>query len=77
MVENCDTNDDGSLSYCEIHACTVEIENIWRDENCDAGYGYAVCPYDCDEPCEGAWTCDWIIEYTILNMEVLDTNGDE
>ena len=42
LVEYCDTNNDGTLTKCEIFDCVVMCENEWRDEYCPE-YGYATC----------------------------------
>lgn len=34
LVDNCDMNFDGNISYCEMRDCIIMVENSWRDENC-------------------------------------------
>jgi len=38
----CDSNMDGNVDCEELHACVVDIENVWRDENCP-NFGDAYC----------------------------------
>jgi len=58
MVEYCDTNNDGTIDSCEVHACMVQVENAWRDEYCPEGYGYVYCDCPYAVPtCDGAWNC--------------------
>jgi len=57
MTESCDTNFDGSVDECEIHACIVKVENKFRAEK-HPGFGFAYCP--CPVPkceCEGSKNC--------------------
>jgi hypothetical protein len=30
----CDTNNDGSTDSCELYACMIEVENLYRDIFC-------------------------------------------
>jgi len=71
MLAECDYNNDGTLSFCEVHDCLIEVENYWRAENCMEGYGDLVC-LDCIPdvpPCEGAWNCDNIYNEAIFAMD--------
>jgi hypothetical protein len=56
LVAECDSNDDGSIDMCEMHACVVATENAWRANECPF-YGDAYCPCESGPVCEGAWTC--------------------
>jgi len=75
LLDGCDSNNDGTIDTCELHACIVDIENAWRAEYCP-DYASAVCP--CPVPpienCDGAWNCDDIIFHTEEVMSVLDSN---
>jgi len=72
----CDENMDGSIEACELHACIVNIENVWRDENCpEFGDAYCECPY-IDYECADAWTCPMVESLTNEIMNNMDTNGD-
>ena len=48
LLEYCDEDGNGSIEYCEAHACIVECENAWRDAYCPEEYGFVYCP--CPEP---------------------------
>jgi hypothetical protein len=75
MVEMCDTNFDGTLDACEIHACLIMTENEWRAANCseEFGYLYCTCPY-IPPTCMGAMNCLDIIEETVYVMDNMDVN---
>jgi len=76
LVDECDTNYDGSVDACELHKCVLDCENAWRDENCPE-YGNAYCPCPFNPPqCEGAWNCYDVINIVNEVMEVYDTNYD-
>jgi len=78
MIEYCDVNNDGNLHMCEVHACIVEMENAWRDENCPGyGYAYCECPVAPPTDCEGAWNCADIAMVAEDVMATYDTNGDD
>lgn len=38
----CDENNDGTIDACELFWCGVELENVWREENCP-DYGSLYC----------------------------------
>jgi hypothetical protein len=70
-------NDNGSIEGCEMHACIVAFENMWRDENCpDFGHVYCDCPFADLPECPSAWNCDDVEFYMIEAFEYYDTNGD-
>jgi hypothetical protein len=76
LVENCDTNNDGTLDSCEIHECIVKCENAWRDENCpEYGHVYCNCPF-LPPTCVGAWNCLDVLDEVAYYMENYDVNGD-
>jgi Ca2+-binding EF-hand superfamily protein len=76
IVDNCDMNNDGNISACELHSCVLDVENAWRDENCP-GYGYLWCDCIVPEPeCEGEWNCVDILYMTEEFMNEYDTNMD-
>jgi len=43
MLEDCDSNEDGSICLNELHKCAVKSENEWRHKACP-GYGKLYCP---------------------------------
>jgi len=77
MIENCDSNFDGTLDSCEIHDCVVDVENAWRVENCGDNYPPLYCnsPFDCPV-CEGAWSCYDIADISEEIITAMDVNND-
>jgi len=62
LVELCDVNNDGSIDFCEMHACAVDTENEWRMEYCPEGFGLVYCDCPMVPPeCPGAWNCAIVI----------------
>jgi hypothetical protein len=60
FTEHCDTNNDGLLTVCEIHTCIVEVENMYRTNNCpEFGNVYCENPFYCPE-CPDAWSCEML-----------------
>jgi Ca2+-binding EF-hand superfamily protein len=35
LMENCDTNEDGTLTAHEVFECEIKAENEWRLVHCD------------------------------------------
>jgi hypothetical protein len=76
LLEYCDTDNNGSVNFCEVHDCVVECENTWRDEYCpESTYLYCNNPYVCPE-CYAAWTCEDVAEKTECIMADWDSNND-
>jgi hypothetical protein len=83
MVDYCDSNGDGIIDDCEVHACIVMTENTWRNEDCP-GYPHIQCDCDLDfsgisgvvDTCEGAWYCEDIEMIAASDMEYYDSNGN-
>jgi len=77
LNEYCDTDGNGSINQCELHACVIMAENEWRAEYCpDYGFVYCEAAFTCDS-CEGEWSCDDIAYITEEVMAYYDTTSDE
>jgi hypothetical protein len=78
MIEECDYNNDGTVTKCEAFECLVEVENEWRAEACPA-YGDAYCenPFDDCETCPEGMNCSDLADFTEEAWNSLDTNGDD
>lgn len=77
MTDECDSDFDGSIDYCELHKCLERAENLWRAEHCDTEFGFAYCP--CDIPptvCPGEINCIDAITLAKEIFEAMDTNND-
>lgn len=66
LITNCDINNDGNISYCEMVECVTKTENTWRDEYCPM-YGNIECIDEIEEDgcpveeCEECWYCQDVI----------------
>jgi len=65
--ELCDTNEDGNLDACEVHACVVIVENEYRTTYCpDYEMIICDCPWLNLDICnKDRWECSDVAEYTV------------
>lgn len=62
MIDYCDTiQDDDIVCLAEIRECLVMAENAWREEMYP-DFGYLYCDVGTCPHCEGAWSCEYIME---------------
>jgi len=76
IVDECDTNDNGSVTTCEIEQCLMRIENEWRAEYCPEAEMLHCEPVYTDCECSGEWDCEDVMNITVEIVAYYDSNGN-